>query len=70
MQKHDISWVLLDIPQGLVLAPILFNSFINDVDDGTECILSNTKLGGVADTPDACAQEAAEMGWQEPDDVQ
>ena len=57
--ESSLKHVARVVPQGSVLCLVLLSTFISNLDEGIECILSkfanDTKLGGVADTLEGCA---------------
>lgn len=71
------SWrsVIGGVPQGLILGPVLFSIFSDDLAEGAECVLSssvgNTRLEGVVEAIDGWAAVRKDLtSYQESPEVQ
>ena len=74
---RSVTSVVLQVP---ILGPVLFSTFIKDLDSGAERTFSmfsgDAELGEVTNTPEGCAailrdlDKLGEMGWQEPHELQ
>ena len=67
----ESSWKFVDsgVSQELVLGPVLFNIYISDLSEETQCILNkfvdDTELRGVADSPEGCAAVQQDLDYLE-----